>query len=294
MDFYNPTPPPNNNNAIYIVILVVVLTLIGLIIYFTYDDIMTLFENSKYSPSPSSSTRTSNVYSSTVLTNNASSSAPASSAPATNHASSSAPATNNASSSSPATNNASSSAPATNNTSSSSPATQPSDDIEFANDGTKNIGQECNTDDDCKSTLEYPLVCTEEQQVNGTNSKKCRKPIGGREICYRSQCNHHIKQNLTTNYFTLAGMDAPRNFQNPCYKCDYRVINHNIRKYQIPTPGSNRLQDIDIPKMQQGDGTLIDYKALYNGVCIKNRNNVCDPSDDDIDISTGRVITPST
>lgn len=279
MDFYNPTPPTNNSNKIYIVILIVVLVSMGLVIYFTYDDIMTLFEKSKSSPSsPSSALKTNNVTQTSASVPAASASLEGS--PSPEGSVSSAPVSSAPAASAPA---ASSSPEGSASPEASVPVVD--NDLPFQTNGTKNIGETCETDGDCKSSLDFPLVCNE-AEANGV--KTCRKPSiadGGVSSCYRYQCNVYLKDNITRQFnFNSNGRE---NHAHACHKCDYRRI-HSGNKYEL---SGEQGRTHNFPKIEGSNRT--DYKALYNAMCYKNANGACDPSADDINRLTGVRESPS-
>ena len=143
------------------------------------------------------------------------------------------------------------------------------------NDGTRNIGETCNIDSDCRSSVPYPLVCTEDQS---TNVKTCKKPpvVNPKTSnCYTYQCNLRLLNNLRSPKYQGLG-DETGSYNNPCYKCTYRNWYHPgehstyAKKYKIGGGGY-------IPLPTYTNTSTINYEALYERVCHKNEKNECDP-----------------
>lgn len=267
-DFYSAyQSPPQNNTVVYIIVALVIVTA-AVVIFWKYDDIVSLFEGSDNKTSMSASSQSvSSSSSSQSATNTVSLSSSSQAATNTVSSSSNSRATTDTVSSS-------SISQAATDTVSSSSSSQAARTIQW-NDGTRNLGETCETDTDCISSDPYPLVCTEDQS---TLLKTCKKPTNiniDTSPCYKYQCNIELLQNLDKKYEGLKSL-AHAHYQQPCYKCTYRnwyyPRQHSTysKQYQIGNTDA-----FHIPTYE-GD-TVIDKQAFYNAVCHKNSKNECDP-----------------
>jgi len=252
-DFYSTynSRPTNNNLILILVIIFILFASSASISYWKWDDILSLFEDDSTTPSASSSESASQESTSSESASQESTSSESASQESTSSESAS-----------------------QESTSSESASREAISTIQW-NDGTRNIGETCNIDSDCRSSVPYPLVCTEDQS---TNVKTCKKPpvVNPKTSnCYTYQCNLRLLNNLRSPKYQGLG-DETGSYNNPCYKCTYRNWYHPgehstyAKKYKIGGGGY-------IPLPTYTNTSTINYEALYERVCHKNEKNECDP-----------------
>ena len=278
-EFYSAyeRPPQYDNKILYIVCGFVVI-IAAIVLFWKYDDIVSAFEKDDNRSSNSASSKSATFYNilpskSTTSSNMASESyieAETSSNMASESFSQSAPSSDTASASS--TNQ---SAPSSD-TASASPSTR-ANTIRW-NNGTRNINETCDTNEQCRSSDPYPLVCTEDQ---ANQIKKCKKPKLDEtgmmsSPCYKYQCNILLNNNIKKKFQHTSGI-SPTYYNGPCYKCGdrnwYYPRQHSTygktysigdgRRYPMPT--------------YDGAPDVISSEGLYNAVCLKGGDGVCDP-----------------
>ena len=249
-EFYSAyeRPPQYDNKILYIVCGFVVI-IAAIVLFWKYDDIVSAFEKDDNRSSNSASSKSATFYN--IL--------PSKSTTSSNMASES----------------FSQSAPSSD-TASASPSTR-ANTIRW-NNGTRNINETCDTNEQCRSSDPYPLVCTEDE---ANQIKKCKKPKLDEtgmmsSPCYKYQCNIVLNNNIKKKFQQTSGI-SPTYYHGPCYKCGdrnwYYPREHSTygktysigdgRRYPMPT--------------YDGAPDVISSEGLYNAVCLKGGDGVCDP-----------------
>lgn len=278
-DFYYEYESPPRNNTMIFIIVAIVLTILAVVIYLKYDDIMSMFESNDETSKSSSSKKV--VYDSNEVdddepldeddSNEVDDDEP-SDEDDSNEVDDE-PSNENGSrevetdsSESATSNEATTSSPVTTSKAAST--------IQW-NKGTRDIGETCEKNEDCRSSDPFPLVCSEDES---TQVKTCKKPNKSEDIirasnCYVYQCNKHMNKSIDKT-FTWFDDKRPVNYQEPCYNCEIRqwwYEGGHAKKYRLrPVAFLQMPTFADYP-------TIVDKEALYNKVCHKT-GNTCEPA----------------
>ena len=256
MDYYNgfQNRRSSGGNTVLFVILFVLLvsSILGVVAYLKYDDIVVMFEDS--SPSPVASESPSSAESKAAIV-------------------------------------------------------ESSPDVgigmPYTTNGTKNLGETCDTNNDCKSSFARPMVC--KAQTAG-ETKQCRKLSvvdGGENSCYIYQCNLWMKKNLKKRFDTT---NESTDFNHACYKCFGFSVNSIKNRANFPD-GNNPSYKIGYSNFRYNRGvengveigiksvhedsdgnkrSYNDMKKLYQRLCIKSKDGTtCNPDDTNIDSHMG-------
>lgn len=289
MDYNGYQPSRGSGNTWFIVLFMMMLMIsTGVVVYMKYDDIVVMFEQQQEASSASESP--SALASPSTSPSDSASESPSESALASPSTSPSTPASESPSES------ASESPLASDTASESTTESKPADvgiGLPYTTNGTKNIGDTCNTNEDCRSSFALPMVC--KAQTAG-ETKQCRKlsvDDGGVNSCYKYQCNRWMKHNLK-NQFNTASHD---DHNDACYGCNGRY-GRSLRKnnpqgntYHIGLGMFNYHQQIE---NIEGGRKYFNKKRLYNKLCHLNNEKQCEPNDANINRFTGDVVNQST
>lgn len=269
-DFYSAYQSPPRDNTLTYVVIGLVVVILAVVVYFKYDDIVSLFEsNDEYSQSSPASTSKKAVNRVAYDYYYESEESPSSEV----EDDSDDVETEQPSTSSVPSKNASSSKAATSETTSNPASSKAASTIRW-NNGTRDIGETCEKNEDCRSSDPFPLVCSEDEI---TQVKTCKKPNMAEDgirasNCYVYQCNKNMNKSIDKTY-TWFDDRRPSNYQEPCYNCEIRqwwYEGGHAKKYRLrPVAFYQMPRFADYPN-------VVDKEALYNKVCYKT-GNTCSP-----------------